>query len=313
MKQIEIARPTPGNNEILVQIHYSAIDTSLASIATKDMASGYIHDMKATPIVAGYHYSGKVMTVGPAVSSFQVGDLVFGHLQFEPKQQQGTFSEYIVVSENDAALVPSKNVSMEKAAASTVEALTALQAMRDLGGLSEGKSILIIGAGGGVGSAAVGIAKAMGARVTAVCSTKDVKRVEQMGADRTIDRTTKQDPKSLKEKYDVVFDVPSRYSFRQGMKWLRPGGMFVNTLPGLEKLAFGWFWPIITKKRLETVLVTSNKADLALIGDWMANNKIIIGIDSIYKISDFATAWSRQDNRQRVGRVVIQVKDGWHR
>lgn len=308
----EIARPTPKANEILVEVTYSAIDTSLASIASKDMASGYIHDMKVKPLVIGYHFSGTVKAVSTQVSSIKIGDAVFGHLQYEPKQQQGAYSEYITVSEHDVALVPSsKNVSMEKAAAGTTEALTALQAMRNLGGLQKGHDILIIGAGGGVGSAAVEIAKALGANVTAVCSTKDVTRVQQMGADRVVDRS-KQDVSGIKEKFDVIFDVPSRYSFLlQGMKWLKPGGAFVNTLPGLEKLAFGWFWPIITKKRMETVQVESKKADLELIGSWMVDNALTIDIDSIYKISDFAAAWERQDDRTKTGRVVIQVKDGW--
>ena len=203
-------------------------------------------------------------------------------------------------------------MSMEQAAASATEALTALQSVRDLGELKGGQSILIIGAGGGVGSAAVGIAKALGANVTAVCSTKDVKRVHQMGADTVIDRS-KQDIKKLKEKYDIVYDVPSQYSFIQGMKWLKPGGAFVNTLPGLEKLAFGWLWPLLTRKRLETVLVVSKKTDLELIGNWMMKDQVPVDIDSIYKIKDFSEAWKRLDDGQKIGRVVIQVEEGWKR
>lgn len=312
MEKIDMDRPAPSDNQVLVEIAYSAIDTSLASLATKDISSGYIHDMKAKPLVPGYHFSGTIKEIGSKVKSFRTNDKVFGHLQFEPTQRQGAFSEYVVASEDSIALVPaSKNVSLPKAAASTVEALTALQAVRDLGGLSQGQSILIIGAGGGVGSPAVGIAKALGAHVTAICSTKDVARVEKMGADVVIDRS-KQNPKNLKAKFDVVFDVPTNYSFRrQGMKWLKPGGAFVNTLPGLEKLALGWLWPVITKTRLETVQVESKKADLELVGNWMVDDQVAIDIDSVYNISDFAAAWKRQDDRQKSGRVVIKVKDGW--
>lgn len=311
MMEIEIAKPKPGDNEVLIQVIYSALDTSFANIAKRDMISSYIHDIKVEPLVAGYHFSGIVAAKGSSVSSFQVDDRVFGHLQYEPTQRQGSFCEYIVMGENDIALVPTKHVSMEKAAASTTEALTALQSVRDLGRLRKGQSILIIGAGGGVGSAAVGIAGALGANVTAVCSTKDVKRVQRMGADTIIDRST-QDIKKLKEKYDIVFDVPSRYSFFiQGMKWLKPGGAFINTLPGLEKLVFGWLWPLITSKRLETVLVTSKKKDLELIGNMMVNDQVPVDIDSIYKIKDFSQAWKRLDDGKKIGRVVIQVQDGW--
>jgi len=311
MEKVEIPRPAPTTNEVLVQVAYSAIDTSLASIVTKDVSSSYIHDMKATPLVAGYHFSGTISQVGTKVSKFQIGDKVFGHLQYEPTQRQGAFSEYVTVPEDSVALVPSKNVSLEKAAASTTEALTALQAIRDFGRLQKGQSVLIIGAGGGVGSAAVGIAKELGADVTAVCSTKDVARVQQMGADRVVDRS-KQEVTDLKDKFDVVFDTPTKFSFVfQGMKWLKQGGSFVNTLPGLEKLAFGWFWPLVTTKRLETVMVASKKADLELIGSLMAKDRVTIDIDSVHKISDFATAWERQEDRQKNGRVVVQIKDGW--
>lgn len=312
MKEVEIAQPSPADNEVLVHVAYSAIDTSLASIASKDMSSSYIHDMKAKPLIAGYHFSGTVTETGSNVSLFKIGDKVFGHLQCEPTQRQGAYSEYITVPEDDIALVPSsENVPMAKAAASTVEALTALQAMRDLGGIEKGQSILIIGAGGGVGSVAVEIAKALGANVTAVCSTKDVKRVQQMGADTVVDRTEEDPKQHLTEKFDVVFDVPSRYSFIQGMKWLKPGGVFVNTLPGLEKLAFGWLWPLVTTKRLETVQVESNKADLEMMGALMAKDQLRVDIDSVYNISDFSRAWDRQDVGKKIGRVVIQVQDGW--
>jgi hypothetical protein len=74
------------------------------------------------------------------------------------------------------------------------------------------------------------------------------------------------------------------------MKWLKPGGAFINTLPGLEKIAFGWFWPIITSKRLETLKVESEKADLELIGSWLVDDQVTVDIDSVHKITEFDTA-----------------------
>mmetsp|Transcript_25548 Transcript_25548/g.55293 ORF Transcript_25548/g.55293 Transcript_25548/m.55293 type:complete len:322 (-) Transcript_25548:683-1648(-) len=309
MQTADIPRPTPATNEVLVQVKYSAIDTALDQVASKGFFAAYIHDIKVKPLVLGWHFAGTVVQVGPEAHPFKVDDAVFGHLQYEPKQKQGTFAEFITVPVTDLALIPPK-VELPIAAASATESLTALQAMRDDGGLKEGDSILIIGAGGGVGSAAVGIAKALGATVTAVCSTKDVHRVKEMGADVVIDRK-KQDFTKSKEKFDVVFDVSNNYTFRKGRRWLKDRGSFVNALPSMGQLLFGWLWPLVTRKRLATVGVRSKKEDLELVGNWIKDKKLTIDVDSIHDISAFATAWERQRDASKTGRVVIKVDGGW--
>ena len=309
MLTVDIPRPTPAPNEVLVQVKYSAIDTALDQAASKGFISGFIHDMKVKPLVLGWHFAGTAVQVGSEAHPFKVDDVVFGHLQYEPNQKQGSFAEFITVPASDLALVPRK-VELPTAAASTVEGLTALQAMRDNGRLKKGDSILIIGAGGGVGSAAVGIAKALGATVTAVCSTKDVARVNDMGADVVIDRK-KQDFAKSNEKYDVVLDLSNSYSFRKVRRWLKDRGSFVNALPSIGQVLFGWLWPIITRKRLSTVSVQSKNDDLELLGKWIEDKEVTISIDSIHDISKFATAWKRQRDGSKTGRVVIKVDGGW--
>merc|ERR1712038_1124602 len=130
----------------------------------------------------GYHYSGIVHDLGSKVTSPKKGAKVFGFLQYEPSQAQGAFAEYITVKPNECAILDKKsNITNEVSAASGTETLTALQAIRDFGKMGDngkGKSILIVGAGGGVGSAGVQIAKKMGATVTAVVSSKDVKNAK---------------------------------------------------------------------------------------------------------------------------------------
>ena len=168
--------------------------------------------------------------------------------------------------------------------------MTALQSMRDLGGLGEGGKVLIIGAGGGVGAAAVGTAKRLGSHVTAVCSTKDVERVTALGA-------------------DVVFDTPAVHSFGKCAQVLRPKGAYVTTLPDFG-LITGKARALFTSKQCHFVQVASKRADLEFVGDWLSGG-MDVPIDSRYQVADLGDALARQLDRDRAGRVVVNVEGGW--
>ena len=158
--------------------------------------------------------------------------------------------------------------------------MTGLQSLRDLGGLGEGAKALIIGAGGGIGSVAVGIGKRLGGHVTAVCGTKDVERVEALGADAVVDRT-KSDPLDAESAYDVVFDTPAVYSFGRCAKTLQAGGTYVTTLPDAA-LVTGMARALFTSKRCRFVQVASKRADLELVGEWLSDG-LDVRIDSRHK------------------------------
>jgi len=311
-------KPSPQAGEVLIKVAYSALDTAFEEVAHREFIPGsLLHDLKVKPLVAGWHFSGKIVSLGgasgdQAVDDLKVGDSVFGHLQYASSTKQGALAEYITVPALECAKVPS-GVALDVASAVTTEALTALQAMRDLGGLSEGKKVLVIGAGGGVGSQAIQIAKAMKAsEVHAVCSTRDVSKVEALGADSVIDRTQQNIFKDLDAaSYDVIFDTTGKYSFTSLKYALKAKGALVNTIPGIVTSLFSWLIAMIYNKTYKSVFVKCNRPDLDLVGSWLQNSSISCPIDSTHNIKDFETARERQKDRNKSGRVVIKVEDGW--
>jgi len=310
MKEISVPKPSPSETQILVKVKFSSIDTSVNYFRDKTMDANFVHDKSVDHLILGYHFSGTVEAIGKKVTTFKNGDAVFGHLQYARTTRQGAFSEYITVEANECALKLS-SIDWKTAAASSTETTTALQALRDKAGLVANKTVLIIGAGGGVGGAAIGVAKSLQAsKITAVCSTPDVERVKALGADEVVDRRTS-DMATVLEKYDVVFDTTSRYKIREVSGWLNKKGGFVNTLPKVNFIFLGPFWGLFSGKSFRTVFCHSNKRDLELAASWIEKGSLKIEIDSTYKVSEFAEAWKRHDQRNKKGRVVIQVEDGW--
>jgi NADPH:quinone reductase-like Zn-dependent oxidoreductase len=313
MDVASVSKPVPAGGEVLVKVDYSALDTAVPSLAKRDIMSYHVHDMKSKPLLAGYHYCGIVEAVGSQVTDLKVGDIVFGHLQYSSKQKQGAFSEYITVTPAECAVKPA-NVSVPVAAACGTECTTALQWLRDYGGMKAGDSVLILGAGGSVGSVAVQIAKLLGAKhVTAVCSTKDVERVRLLGADEVLDRSKGETPfdAAHRNMYNVVLDTPVMYSYWEASKVLQKGGAFLQTYPSGQFILYGWFLPMFTGKKFRNGMCNSNKADLDRIGKWIDDGALKVEIDSEYNISDFNQAWARYSKNTKAGRVVVKVNNGW--
>ena len=305
---VEIPKPTPKNNEILVKVASAALDTTIDAVLSKSLIGKFTHASAKGPLILGWHFAGTVVELGPETKGYKIGDKVWGHLQYEPKQNQGSFAEYITV-EPDACAIKPENVSFRKAAAAATESTTALQAMRDEGGLQKGKTILINGAGGGVGSLAVRIAKRLGAaKVTAVCSTKDVKRVKSLGADEVIDRTKGEDP-LVQRKYDVIFDTPNALPVRRSLGALASGGSYVATLPSWGLLG-AFLLALFVSKKVTMIGCKSKKEDLELIGSWLEDG-LEVTVDSYYRVIKLEEAVARQSDRSKLGRVVVDVEGGW--
>jgi 2-desacetyl-2-hydroxyethyl bacteriochlorophyllide A dehydrogenase len=318
-RTIEIPTPSKSDlspNQVLVKVTHSALDTTIDSMVKQDIVAGFLHDMKSKPILVGYHFSGQVVSAGSDVSTDElaIGTSVFGHLQYEHTTKQGTVSEYIVVDANGLSVFRPKDVlTPVVAAASATESMTALQGLRDVGGLQKGQKVLIVGAGGGVGSAAVGIAKSLGAgTVSAVCSRKDVTRVESMGADVVIDRKQTNLKNALNgSEFDIIFDSTGKYGMWKVRPWLKKGGSLVSTLPSIEKMLFGWFFTLWTGRKLGMVMCRSKKADLELVAKWIESGTLRIDVDSVFEASDFDKAWTRHQDPTKKGRIIIQIEDGW--
>ena len=302
----EIPRPEPGSGEVSVRVVASSINPAEEKIAAGEFVGKFLHGQGA-PLVLGYDLSGVVDAVGPGVDDLKEGDTVFGHLAYSRSTKYGAFAEYAVIRRDALAVVP-EALPPHVAAASPTVALTALQSLRDRGRLQSGGHALIIGAGGGIGAVAVGIAKRLGATVSAVCSTKDVERVVALGADEVIDRK-KSDPLDGEARYDVVFDTPAVHSYARCARLLKPGGAYVTTLPDLGLLT-GKLSALFSSKRCEFVAVESKRDDLELVAAWIVGG-MEVPVDSRHRVGKLAEALKRQGDRSRAGKVVVDVVDGW--
>src|SRR5437588_5965609 len=201
----EVARPTPQDNEVLVQVHAASVNAAELHFLKADpflmrfMGFGLL---KPKHTILGAAMAGRVEAVGRNVTQFQPGDEIFGDLT---KCGFGAFAEYVCATEDALALKPA-NVTFEEAAAVPLAAITALQGLGAKGQIQPGHKVLIYGAGGGVGTFAVQLAKAFGALVTAVCSTRNVDMVRSLGADQVIDYMQEDFTKNG-QRYDLIFAV----------------------------------------------------------------------------------------------------------
>jgi NADPH:quinone reductase-like Zn-dependent oxidoreductase len=241
--------------------------------------------------------------VGRNVTEFAVGNEVFGGAN-------GAFAQYVMVKPKSIAAKP-QNVSFDEAAAVPIAAFTALQALRDKGALTVGQKVLINGAAGGVGTMAVQIAKAFGAEVTAVCSTRNLDMVSSIGADHVIDYTQEDFTKGT-PRYDLFIDNIGNRSLMASKRVLSPEGIYV--LVGGPKARF--LGPLIrlvkalvifapSKKRAAPLLASQNKADLAVISSLLAEGNLKPVLDQSYPLEEAAAALDHLGGGHAQGKILI--------
>src|SRR3990170_4685911 len=217
----DVDKPTPKENQILVKVHAASINAGdyrvmrAEPILIRPMVGGLLRPKDPR---FGSDVAGRVEAVGDNVKQFRPGDDVFGCAK-------GAFAEYVLARESYLALKPA-NVTFEQAAAVPVAALTALQGLRDAGGIQPGQEVLIQGASGGVGTFAVQIAKAFGAKVTAVCSTRNLEMARLIGADHVIDYT-KEDFTQNGRQYDLILAANGYHPLSAYKRALTPQGIYV--------------------------------------------------------------------------------------
>ncbi len=304
----EVDVPVVADDEVLVRVHAASIH-----IGAVYGVRGYPKVMR--PLfksllpdsgVAGTNIAGTVEAVGANVTGFKQGDEVFGSCK-------GAFAEFAVTKADALALVP-ENLTLEQAAAIGVSAFTALQGLRDSGGLHEGQKVLITGASGGVGTFAVQIAKAMGAEVTGVCSTRNVDMVRSIGADHVIDYT-KEDFTRGAEKYDLIFDNVGAHSLKDMRRALEPEGLLLaNGAPAPT----GWFGGLghplkvtlasmFSRQQGGSFLSKENEEDLATLRELAASGKIAPVIDRTIPLEDGVEAICYVGEGHNQGTSVITM------
>src|SRR5438067_10050809 len=304
----EIEKPVLPDDRVLVKVRAASVNAFDWHMMSADFFVVRLSEglrRPKTPI-RGADVAGTVEAIGKNVTRFKPGDEVFG-------QGRGSFAEYTTSGETGLAPKP-RNVSFEQAAAVPGAGYTALQGLRNKAQLKPGQRVLIYGAGGGVGTLAVQIAKAIGAHVTAVTSTRNLDLVEPLGADELVDYT-KADVAQREDRYDVILDVAATRSFRDLRRMLVPGGMLV--CPGAAKRG-GWlgilarllammFRSRVLRQRVRFYIASTRREDLAYLKELIEAGQLRPAIDRTYPLEDAREAVRYAMSGQARAKVVITV------
>ena len=300
-----VERPAPGPNQIEVRVQSAALNPADLKVARGDFFARVLH-ARVSPLVVGYDYAGIVERVGEGTTARRPGDAVFGFLPYSSKTRTGTFAEHVVVDASITALRPDR-VPAEIAAASATPGVTAIHALRDHGRLRAGQRVLIIGASGGVGTVAIGVAKRLGAHVTGLCSAHAVELVQMLGADEVVDRA-RQHPRDLGT-FDVILDVAAAYSYASLRRALAPRGAYVTTLPSAA-FAASALLALFSSRRNRFVAVRPVSADLELLASWLGDG-MRVPIDSRFPVRELGPALDRLGRGTMRGRIGIDVEGGF--
>ncbi|MEL6162487.1 MAG: NAD(P)-dependent alcohol dehydrogenase, partial [Cyanobacteria bacterium J06628_3] len=233
------------------------------------------------------------------VENFRVGDEIYGSLSVPG----GAYAEFAAVSPKVAAVKPA-NISFEEAAALPVAALTALQSLRDKANIQPSQTILVNGASGGVGIFAVQIAKALGAEVTGVSSSKNLDFVKSLGADITIDYTEEDFTKNQVQ-YDIILDAVAKQTFDSCKKVLKPNGVYVTTLPTFQNMISIGLTSLFGSQKAKFILAQPNTTDLIYLNQLIEAGKLRVVIDRTYPLQELAAAHIYSESERAKGKIVI--------
>jgi NADPH:quinone reductase-like Zn-dependent oxidoreductase len=299
----EVARPVPKDDEVLVKVHATSVTrTDCGWRAAKPFfVRVFTGLLRPRQKILGMELAGEVEAVGAAVREFEVGDEVFGVTGF------GANAEFVCARESAALAHKPTGMSFEEAAAVCDGASIALAAMRKAK-LSKERSILIYGASGSIGTAAVQLARNFEAEVTAVSNTKNLELVRSLGADEVVDYTREDFTKNGKS-YDVVFDAVGRHSFRRCRGSLKPGGIYLET-----DLGYLWHVPILAlltrwlgDKRVTLPVPKYRKEEVLLLKELIEAGKYRAVIDRRYPLEQVVEATKYVETGQKTGNVVLSV------
>jgi NADPH:quinone reductase-like Zn-dependent oxidoreductase len=308
LKVEERPDPVPGAGQVLVRVRACAMNAADWHILRADpfLARLAVGLFKPRHNVLGCDLAGEVEAVGPGVTRFKAKDTVMGELG---SSGWGSFAERVCAPEGVLALKPA-NISFEEAAAAPLAGVTALQGLRRAGGLKPGERVLINGASGGVGTFAVQLAKAMGGKVTAVCSTPNLGLARSLGAEEVIDYT-QTDFTRGEQRYDLILAANGYHRLSDYKRALAPGGRFLSTGGAGKQMAeamlLGPFVALGSGKRLGFVNMKSNLEDLEFLRDRLADGSVRSVIDRSYPFEKVPEALGYLEEGHAKGKVVIQV------
>ena len=301
-----VPRPVPKNDEVLVRIHATTVNRTDTGFRSAEffVARFFTGLVRPKRRILGSEFAGEVEAVGTAVTEFAVGDRVFG-----VNAKGGAHAEFISMRESAPLAHMPTGVTFEEAAAVCDGALLALWVLRRTD-LRKGQKILVYGASGSIGTAAVQLARELDADVTAVCNTKNVELVRSLGADKVIDYT-KEDFTRTGERYDLIFDAVGKLSFGRCRASVKPGGTYATT-----DLGFLWQNPFLAlwtsrvgEKKVLIPLPRHTKKDVLFLRELIEAGRYRAVIDRSYPLDQVVEASRYVETGQKTGNVILTVSD----
>ena len=302
----EVDRPVPEANEVLVRVHAGTVNRTDTGFRSAEVFLSRFFTGLRRPkwTIPGMEFAGEVEAVGAAVTEFAIGDRVFG------VKGAGAHAELACVRESGPIAHMPDGMGFDEAAAACDGASLALACLRKAGPLA-GRSVVVYGASGAVGTAAVQLAKHFGAHVTAVCNTKNVELVRSLGADTVVDYT-REDFTRNGETYEVIFDAVGKTSFRRCKGSLEPGGSYLETDPG-----FMWHVPLlmlltrwIGDKKVAMGITRYSKQDVRFLKELVEAGEYRPVIDRRYRLDEVVEAHRYVETGQKTGNVVLTIDSG---
>lgn len=306
----EVEKSTPGPGEILVRVEAAGANIAEWYGVVGRPYAGRVSMGLRRPKTdrIGVDYAGRVEAVGADVTKFQPGDEVMG-------ARSGSFAEYVCAREDRAVVPKPAHLTFEEAGSVATAAVTALQGLRDKGGLEAGQHVLINGASGGIGTFAVQIAKAFGAEVTGVCSTPNVELVRSLGADHVVDYTGEDFTRS-EHRYDVMLDIAGTRSWRDCKRVLAPEATFVivgapkggKLLGPLRRVAGLRLRSLGGRRKVVFFIAKLDKESMETLAELLESGKMKPVVGRTYPLSEVAEALDHVSEGHVRGKVVIDVQ-----
>ena len=305
VKLEEVEKPTPRSNEVLVKVYAATVNrTDCGFRSAEYFVSRFFSGLfKPKYRILGNEFAGIIEAIGKDVKLLHAGDKVFGYND----ANFGAHAEYLTIAETDAITTIPDGVTFEQAAPITEGAHYALCDIR-AAKIKSGNNVMIYGASGAIGSAAVQLVKYFGATVTAVCNTQNVEVVRSLGADQVIDYLT-QDFTKTNQKFDFIFDAVGKSSFGQCKPLLRNKGIYISTELGKnsENIFLALFTPFLGGKKVLFPLPTIKKEDVVFLKELVESGRYKPLVDRSYPLDKIVDAYKFVETRQKVGNVVITL------
>ncbi|MBP9789395.1 MAG: NAD(P)-dependent alcohol dehydrogenase [Bacteroidia bacterium] len=301
VKQVE--RPLPQKNEILLRIRATSVNSGDWRLRKADPYAVrlFFGLLKPKINILGSVFSGEVESIGEEVKQFKVGDIVFGHTDMS----FGSYAEYLSLPEDASIALKPSNISHNEAAVIPFGGVAALHFLKKAK-IQPGQKVLVVGASGSVGSAAVQLAKSFGADVTGVCSTANIALVKSIGANKVIDYT-KEDFAGNGETYDVIFDAVNAISVSRSMKSLNKNGIMILSAAGMSEMLQGLWISMTTNKRVLTGVISHKAADIIFLKELIEAGKFKPVIDRTYPLEQIAEAHAYAEKGHKKGNIAINI------